>query len=369
MDLPLTRRSLLGAGATAAAAGVVGYTQFRRRRLWSANPYPQGGRLRFLQFVDGRLFATADDCVVELDPDSGAAEWVSPEIYPDDGLVFPPAIDGSDVIVGSNYQVVGYEAGTDDPRWRFEDDDLISPAIGSSDEFAFVGSGTGTGAFHCVDRSDGSGRWSKPLGALTTPPVCGPETVYVPVSGRVHALDFDGEPVWKSPDRGVSSLAHDDGTLFVVEEGAVRALDADSGRTRWKETISAGAPVVPGEDRVFAPSGDGDRGYAFDRETGVISWEFRPDPPNNMSDGREDGAASRIFEPRVQQPVYHDGTVYFEVWADRKTGLYAVDADSGEKRWRYGSPVSSAAVGNGRLYALTDDGRLHAVAFEPQFSL
>jgi len=369
MDIPLTRRTLLGAGAVATAGGVVGYTQFRSRRLWSANPYPQGDGLRFLQFVDGRLFAADDDRVLELDTDSGAVDWMSSAVYPDDGLVFPPAIDENDVFVGSNRQTCAYEVGTDEPRWRFEDSDLIAPAVSSSEEFVFVGSGTGAGSLHCLDRTDGNRRWSRPLGALTTVPACGPETVYVAANGRVYALDFEGETVWDTPDRGVRALTLDNGTLFVVEEEAVRALDADSGRTQWERGIDAGPSIVPGVDRVFAQAGDASRAYAFDRETGEIAWRFRPDPPKNMSDDREDNLDPRFFDPRVEDPVYHDGTVYFRVVAERKNGLYAVDADSGEKRWHYGTRVRSTAIGNGRIYTLTGDDRLYAFAFEPKFSL
>ena len=105
--------------------------------------------------------------------------------------------------------------------------------------------------------------------------------------------------------------------------------------------VSSSPAVVGGV--VYAGSYDGYL-YAVDAASGELRWRYATD---------EDGVSS--------SPTVVDGVVYI---GSRDKFLYAVDAASGELRWRYGTGAwvnSAPAVADGIVYVGSYDHSLHAV--------
>ncbi|MFJ6439961.1 PQQ-binding-like beta-propeller repeat protein [Streptomyces sp. NPDC091649] len=161
---------------------------------------------------------------------------------------------------------------------------------------------------------------------------------------------------WSVPEFNAPSPASvADGTVYMghwggssSEEASLRALDASNGRQRWRVTMpdqaSGASPVFAGGTVFMA--GDGGL-QALDAADGSRRWSF-PLPD----------------EPLATSPVFADGTVC--VGGSRGT-LYAVDAGTGRRRWRYRYPGNghnsgpAPVIADGIVYIGDGQGELHAV--------
>jgi len=107
-----------------------------------------------------------------------------------------------------------------------------------------------------------------------------------------------------------------EGTLYVNSfEGEVFAIDADTGKIRWRRNFGGTKPSTPAIDgpRLFVSSRDGTV-TALDRARGRQLWQVR--------------TAGKV----ESSPVVVDGLVYFGSTDGR---LFAVRADTGRVRWAY----------------------------------
>jgi hypothetical protein len=147
--------------------------------------------------------------------------------------------------------------------------------------------------------------WKYALGAPTrATPVVRDGVVYVgALDGRFHAVRAaDGVKLWTwegpHPIDGMATIAAD--AVYVVDRGLeLVCLDRANGATRWRFAL---------HDSVA---------------------------------GRGPAPENATFTRRVSTPLVLDGLVYAGS-SDR--GLYALDAATGERRWRYeaGTPIFSA---------------------------
>lgn len=163
-------------------------------------------------------------------------------------------------------------------------------------------------------------------------------------------------PAWTfSADRSLTPPTVGGGRVYAgCRDKRVYALDADSGDALWR--YETGGPVdarpAVGRDRVFATSEDGDL-YALDPATGRREWAFDTyrnphTPPVLGRQGayvgfwpvtlygvdRDSGSRTFAHEPPddFSTPAVADGTLYYDVG---RSGVYAVDAATGERRWRH----------------------------------
>lgn len=209
--------------------------------------------------------------------------------------------------------------------WRFQYGAVVtwvaSPTV--SDGMVFIGSDT----LYALDAKTGLERWrfESEAGTSFAPPATASGNVYVQSQGRVvHALDAKtGEEQWRfSATEQLSTLvpavAYD--TVFVgSSDGHVYAVDAASGLERWRfttgEWIGYPTPVI--DNVVYVVSGGSSIGnanlYALDAQAGTEQWRY--------------STGLNI----TSMVTVRDGSVYF---TSDDLGLHAVDARSGEPRWR-----------------------------------
>ena len=246
-------------------------------------------------------------------------------------VISSPAIAGGVVYIGSgDGKLYALDRETGATRWTYDAGSAIASSPAVADGLVFVGARDGS--FHAVDARDGTRRWRFATGA-TMPWPWGHE------SGDVYT----SSPVVLN---GV--------VLFGAGDGAVYAVDARSGRQRWRAATGGrvrSSPAVA-EGRVYVGSADGCV-YAFDLATGARRWRYE-------TEGTHLESAKFGFDRRTVQssPAVASGTVFV---GGRDGFLYALGADSGTLRWRFDHKVSwvntSPAVRDGIVYAGSSDGQ------------
>jgi eukaryotic-like serine/threonine-protein kinase len=159
----------------------------------------------------------------------------------------------------------------------------------------------------------------------------------------------------ESGDVYTSSPVHVNGTvIFGSGDGHVYALDARTGRQHWRAVAGGRVRSSPAVDggRVYVGSADG-RVYAFDLRTGALRWRY--DTEGVRLESRNFGYDRRTVQ---SSPAVSGRAVYVGA---RDGFLYAIDATTGQLRWRFDHKLSwvntSPAVHDGVVYAGSSDGQ------------
>ena len=100
--------------------------------------------------------------------------------------------------------------------------------------------------------------------------------------------------------------------------------------------IFLGGGIVVVEGLVIVPGGATNSLVALDQETGLPVWRFQPDPRGSTFMPGDGHAGSY---PGLNHPYYVDGLIY--VTFSNGT-LYALDASTGERVWRWEVPAPGA---------------------------
>ena len=164
-------------------------------------------------------------------------------------------------------------------------------------------------------------------------------------------------PVWRE---GVLYFGSDDHNLY--------AVDAVTGVQKWKVPTQGPVPSTPAVagGMVYFTSYDG-KFYAVDEQTGKLKWKF-----STGGERRFEAKGIHGLQPKNQtiadpwdvylsSPVVGGGNVYF---GSGDANLYALDAASGELRWKFaaGDVIhASPALDSGTLYFGSWDSYLYAV--------
>jgi outer membrane protein assembly factor BamB len=176
---------------------------------------------------------------------------------------------------------------------------------------------------------------------------------------------------WKfaTGDRIVSSPVIDNKRIyFGGDDGNIYAVDSDTGHQIWKRATKgpvSSTPAVAGQ-MVYATSYDG-KLYALNPETGAVKWKFatggerRFEAKNLHGQEPKTQTMADAFDIFLSSPVVVNGAVYFGCGDGN---LYAVDAKTGEQRWKFktGDVVhSSPAYADGVLFFGSWDSYFYAV--------
>ena len=187
---------------------------------------------------------------------------------------------------------------------------------------------------------------------LITLPISPPSTAISEdsITELGHPSALSGTVDWKS-DGGVP-ITHAPvvaGDAVIVAAGSssatgqITALELNAGETMWTfrlGSIASGSPAVAG-DFVYVGLRGG-RIVCLDRHTGVERWSFQAEELAHGS------------------PVVQDGVLYFA-----SMSLYALDAHTGELRWRHelegGRAITSVAVSQGVAAVLSGGNHLNLI--------
>ena len=230
-------------------------------------------------------------------------------------------------------------------------------------------------------------------------PVIAGDLVYVPTESELYAIDMEtGSPRWvrRPGTRGKIQLSYPavsagrvvvadwiGASSFATEGGGVFAFDADSGKLLWANnprTMDGGIsriknPPILTPDAAYVTSEDHEV-HRLDATTGEIVWthtlgDVGYGPPSGLTvtDSTAYLYITRSIlalaldtgEPRWRnsvdvgmsgdRPPAGDGQVY--TWVGDH--LWALDAASGSRQWRYPGLQGSIAVADGTLYVADDN--------------
>ena len=241
----------------------------------------------------------------------------------------PQSLSDGVVYVGADdTNVYALDAASGDPLWSFQTGDVIrSPAV-VSNGVVYVGSNDNI--LYALDAATGDLLWQHDTGSpVQYAPLVSEDTVYVPTisdGGRkLHALDATvGSQLWAASqhypfdsgwESGIGAALADDMLIVIDNEGAVHALDIQTGESNWSFQGDVGTdtpPVVIG-DVVYVTAVN--TAHALDIQTGTELWSF----------------STGMFPARGFAPVIDDGMYYFAP----DDHLYALDTTTGEPVWTY----------------------------------
>jgi eukaryotic-like serine/threonine-protein kinase len=259
-------------------------------------------------------------------------------------------------------------------QWRFMTGGAVRSTPAVADEAVFVGSADGY--LYAIDRWTGDERWRYDAGAaVTSSPAVTDRAVFITArDNAIHAVDRrTGERLWRaatgpdapwawgheSADLWTSSPLAVDGLVVAGSgDGAVHALDAASGRLRWRTETGGRVRSSPatGNGRVYVGSMDGSL-HVLDLRTGRRLGEGRTAGSDLFSGDYGFDRRSIQSTPAVTESG---------VFVGSKDGFLYAFALDGRPRWSFDHEVSwilgGPAVGGGHVYAGSSDGRfVHAV--------
>ncbi|MHC4396249.1 MAG: outer membrane protein assembly factor BamB family protein [Planctomycetota bacterium] len=117
-------------------------------------------------------------------------------------------------------------------------------------------------------------------------------------------------------------------------DGIVRALDAVSGKLRWKAYTGGAVRIAPTvyKGRILVGSGDGWL-YALEAQTGELLWRFQAAPEK-----RKIPVYNSLLStwPAASGVLVEDGIAYVAAGIANYDGtyLYALDAETGQIKWQ-----------------------------------
>lgn len=123
-------------------------------------------------------------------------------------------------------------------------------------------------------------------------------------------------------------------TFISGQDGIVRALDATTGKLRWKAYTGGAVRIPPTiwNDRAFVGSGDG-WVYTFEARTGRLLWRFRAAPVE-----RKIPVYGSLLStwPAASGVLVEDGIAYVSAGIVNYDGtyVYALDAETGKIKWQ-----------------------------------
>ncbi|WP_031125999.1 PQQ-binding-like beta-propeller repeat protein [Streptomyces sp. NRRL S-623] len=307
----------------------------------------------------GRIHASDGPSLYALDAASGTEQW---RVRTDAWVYALKADRGTVLTATRGGGVQGWEASNGDKLWEItgvqSDFETVEAAPVIHDGTVYVWQDA---RLRALDARTGLERWSYPIGDAAS---CGgvpvrvtpaPDGyVYVAAGTRVLAVEnvsgrvrwhFESPAVFLSPPAFAQGPAVTGGGVYLADYlGTVYALDATTGKDRWRIATEARAsvePVLVAVGNVHV--GSGSALYTLDAVTGTPKWRF--------------AAGGDV----VGSPVVADGRVHFGS-ADHV--LYTLDAAGGQLRWKLatggeitGSPVAQAGV----VYACSKDRCVYAL--------
>jgi len=346
-------------------------------------------------FNAGMLYVSSLGVLHAIQPADGAIKWTSENC----GFGITPAIDGNWAYVTDPMgDMCSIDLLSGKKRWVFECEQEFGqpdsfqlvpdrfPAPCMSNTLAFYA--TWVDYVYALDRITGALVWKLKIKgrAPSTLVLSGDDLHFGTFDGWFYSVNAQSGKLNSRVCLGLaiaSAPALSDGRVFFGSDASCLYAATEEGMMLWKYETAArvrGAPAVEGQT-VFFGSDDGIF-HAVETEDGTAKWTFSTGESIVSSplvkDGRvmfgsgdgvfycldaRDGGRIFTFEagaPIVSSPCLSAGAVCFA--SDRY--LYAIDASTGRRRWRFELPADSEctpAASETMVYLGDSEGNVHAV--------
>lgn len=305
-------------------------------------------------------FGTIEGDFYALDSRTGLERWT----YRTGGWIqSAPEVADEAVLVGSDDgSLYALEKRSGRLLWRRRLGGEVRGPVTVSDGTVYAG--TTAGDLYAVDASRGRVRWRYASGAPITgrPAVAGRTVIGANLDGDLFVLDTAtgkrrGSTRGLASSSGASVAVGRGLVLAASSSGALSAVDARTGRVRWRAPVGSGASTTP----AVVDSGVGGRGRGAAVVVAAAEGGGSRVSALRLANGR------RLWSRRLRRartsssPAVVGGAVY----VGAKDGyLYALDARTGAVSWRFrtrNDVDSSPVVAGGRAYFGSWDGYFYAV--------
>ncbi|SET86490.1 Outer membrane protein assembly factor BamB, contains PQQ-like beta-propeller repeat [Myxococcus fulvus] len=218
--------------------------------------------------------------------------------------------------------------------------------------------------------------------------------------GFIRGVGSDGQVKWskKTSTRFAAGARVSDGVAFIPGgDGTLYALDAATGEEKWKYAAGESLATVPvvAEGLVLVAS-ESDTLFAVKAADGVWAWQYRRDPPSGFSvrgastplvregnvyvgfsDGYVVSLTMRDGSANWEKSLSGSGNEFLDVdstpvmdehgqlyVASYKSGIYALEAESGDLVWTSSVGGMTALLSKGKMLFAVGDGRVDAYLAE-----
>ncbi|WP_248910067.1 outer membrane protein assembly factor BamB family protein [Halocatena marina] len=309
--------------------------------------------------ADGTVYLGFHDETVEfvaLDAATGEEQWRT-KLGDESDVGVPDAaaaIVGDVVLAPFGNRLIAFDRRNGDIRWERQfDEEVNAPTVVDGVAYFVI---RGDGVLIALDSETGDttleqsvGEWAKGAVAVSEDRVFAVATTDNETSAVVALDTRTGERLWQytnpHPITGTPAVAKE--TVYVSDARGVHAIASDDGSRRWrfeghpiKErewsnfSVDGSAPAVA-NGTVYTGAAD-ERVYALDADSGEKRWEFWT--WNNVTG----------------DPVVTDETVYI---GSEDSYIYALDVETGTRHWEFDTAGrirgTGGAVVDGRLYIST----------------
>lgn len=334
---------------------------------------------------DGMLYVGSDDHHLHaVDLATHQGRWT----FKTGGLVRskPLVVDGLVYFASDDGFMYALDAATGSERWRFAldkgGDPRQLPAAGTTaydylhsspvhaDGRVYVGSAAGR--MHALDAASGEAVWSFDAnGAIRgDAAIAGSKLYFGSWDHGVYALDAKtGERLWHYDTEQIvqSTPALGDGKVVIGSRSAkLIALDAATGTEAWTHVYRDGSWVessaVYADGTFYIGSSDALKLSAFDARTGQEKWAFNTGGWAWSTPVLANGVA--YIGSLSAFPYYFEGVTL-------QSGFFAVDANTGQEKWRFmpepvdgyvtGGVMAAPQVRDGTVYVGAVDGYVYAL--------
>lgn len=293
----------------------------------------------WLVAASGTVYAASDRAIYAFDAATGDLDWRTSRLatvpWSDERVWVetPPVVADDRLLVGSSISLYALDRTTGRPEWQYSTNSSLRRALRVGNT-VYVSSLVGTDdRLVAVDARTGLERWRTPPETGVHPSACSAEYVVGPVVGADGSFGAvnaaSGETEW-TRDLAADGNARTGPCIanetVYLGSGPLYALDLADGTTRWSAPLPTAdvdaEPVTDGE-RIYLAVGEADRVLALDADTGEAAWSVGVA-------GVADGGA----------PAIAGQTLYVGL----ERGVVALDASSGEERFRVRRPETANAA-------------------------
>lgn len=282
-----------------------------------------------------------------------------------------------------------YSAGAPAEQWMLRTGRGITGPIAATGTIALVGSANRN--LEAVDLATGESLWNRRLpGALMGGVLVRNSMLYAGTGrpdGRVDAIDFRGRRIWRASSGEVTAplAAAADMIIALNREGYVVALNAATGRIRWRRVVgrarapaieSEGAIVVTTLDSLFRLDFDAGRVLARRPAPGVVLGGWIPAGGTLVAGMADTGVVAidprtleTLWRVRTDAPVIGDLAAAGDtIWAASRIGtIYRLVLGEGAPSMttvaRLERSLTSGVSRMGNLLLVGGaDGRIHALS-------
>ena len=299
------------------------------------------GRLAYKSHtaIGGVLYVRAPKSIYAVDIKARRVKWSVPV---EDVRDFHPVISSGVLYFGNLDTLYAVSAETGQHKWKkgIAKEAWSWPTPLVTNDIVYAGAGE---KFYALDAQTGTERWAFSVGtdrANTDRSVgtgfsamAGDAVLLVDDEGVLHALDAKtGKRRWKAKTNGTDGqwpkISH--GVVcFVDQDGSLRTLDVKTGRNKWSAKGQFDR-LSMSEGVIYAASKDC-RLSAMDVNAGHVIWEWSFKPRGPASRPTSPVPSARLDNGyRACTPVAYGGMVYFGNW----DAIYGIDSKTGTEMWK-----------------------------------